>query len=54
MDISNFEKKHVKEATALALSNYYDERQYVKELPQAYSDGSQRTDDRLILHTHSV
>lgn len=35
MDISNFEKKHVKEATALALSNYYDERQYVKELPQA-------------------
>lgn len=35
MDILNFEKKHVKEATALALTNYYDERQFVKELPEA-------------------
>lgn len=35
MNILNFEKKHVKEATALALANYYDERQFVKELPEA-------------------
>ena len=34
MDILSFEKKHVKEATEIALANYYDERQYVKELPQ--------------------
>lgn len=34
MDILNFEKKHVKEATEIALANYYDERQFVKELPQ--------------------
>lgn len=35
MNILNFEKKHVKEATALALANYYDEGQFVKELPEA-------------------
>ena len=34
MKILNFEKKHVKEATEIALANYNDERQYVKELPQ--------------------
>lgn len=34
MNILNFEKKHVKEAMALALANYYDERQFVKELPE--------------------
>lgn len=34
MDILNFEKKHVKEATAIALANYHDERQFVKDLPQ--------------------
>lgn len=34
MDILNFEKKHIKEATAIALASYYDERQFVKELPQ--------------------
>ncbi len=34
MDILNFEKQYVNEATALALANYYDERQFVKELPQ--------------------
>lgn len=34
MDILNFEKKHVEEATKLAHANYYDERQFVKELPQ--------------------
>ena len=34
MDILNFEKQHIKEATELALANYYDERQFVKELPQ--------------------
>lgn len=34
MDILNFEKQHIKEATALALANYYEERQFVKELPQ--------------------
>lgn len=34
MDIFNFEKQHIKEAAALALANYYDERQFVKELPQ--------------------
>ena len=34
LDILNFEKQHIKEATALALANYYDERQFVKELPQ--------------------
>ena len=34
MDILNFEKKHVKETTEIALANYYDERQFVKELPQ--------------------
>ena len=34
MDILNFEKQHIKEATALALANYYNERQFVKELPQ--------------------
>lgn len=34
MNILSFEKKHVEEATAIALANYYDERQFVKELPQ--------------------
>lgn len=34
MNIINFEKKHVKEAMEIALANYNDERQYVKELPQ--------------------
>ena len=34
MDIINFEKRHVQEAMELALANYYDERQHVKELPQ--------------------
>ncbi len=34
MDILDFEKNHVKEATAIALANYYDERQFVNELPQ--------------------
>lgn len=36
MDILNFEKQHNKEAAALALANYNDERQFVKELPQVY------------------
>lgn len=36
MNILSFEKKHVKEATAIALANYYDEQQFVKELPQVY------------------
>ena len=34
MDILNFEKKHVKEAMEIALANYNDERQYIKDLPQ--------------------
>lgn len=34
MNVLNFEKKHVKEAMGIALANYNDERQYVKELPQ--------------------
>ena len=34
MKIVNFEKQHINEATALALANYCDEQQYVKELPQ--------------------
>lgn len=34
MDILNFERKHIEEATAIAHANYYDERQFVKELPQ--------------------
>ena len=34
MDIVNFEKKHVKEAPEIALASYYNERQYVKDLPQ--------------------
>ena len=34
MEISDFEKKYVQEATEIALANYYDERKYVKELPQ--------------------
>ncbi len=28
MDILNFERKHVEEATAIAHTNYYDERQF--------------------------
>ena len=34
MDILTFEKQHIKEAMALALADYHDERQLVKELPQ--------------------
>lgn len=34
MNIANFEKQHIEEATALALANYHDERRFVKELPQ--------------------
>ncbi len=34
MNILNFEKQHIKEAMALALANYRDERQFVKALPQ--------------------
>lgn len=34
MDIFVFEKRHIKEATAIALANYNDERRFVKELPQ--------------------
>lgn len=34
MNILNFEKKHVEEAIAIVHANYYDERQFVKELPQ--------------------
>ncbi|WP_369297705.1 GNAT family N-acetyltransferase [uncultured Neglectibacter sp.] len=34
MNILDFEKQHIEEAMALALANYYDERQFVKELPQ--------------------
>lgn len=34
IDVLNFEKKYVKEATTIALASYYDERQFVKELPQ--------------------
>jgi len=34
MEILNFEKKHVEEAVALALADYYDERQFVKEIPE--------------------
>ena len=30
MDILNFERKYVEEATAIARVNYYDERQFVK------------------------
>lgn len=33
MDISDFKKEHVREATEIALANYNDERQSVKELP---------------------
>ena len=34
MNILNFEKEHVKEAMEIAIANYNDERQYVKELLQ--------------------
>ena len=34
MDIFNFEKRHIEEAMNIARANYYDERQYVKELPE--------------------
>lgn len=34
MNILNFEKQHINEAMTLALANYYDERQCVKDLPQ--------------------
>lgn len=33
MNILNFEKQHMKEAAALALASYYEERRFVKELP---------------------
>lgn len=34
MNIVNFDKQHIKEAKAIALANYYAEKQFVKELPQ--------------------
>lgn len=34
MEILNLEKKYIKEATELALTNYYNEQQFVKELPE--------------------
>lgn len=34
MNILNFEKKHIEEATELALTTYYDGQQIVKELPK--------------------
>lgn len=34
MNILDFEKQHIEEAVELALANYYDERQFIKELPQ--------------------
>ena len=34
MYILDFEKEHVEEAAAIALVNYYEEQQFVKELPQ--------------------
>ena len=37
MDILNFEKHHIEEATALALANYHEEQKYVKELPEVCS-----------------
>ena len=33
MNIINLENRHVEEAMELALSNYRDEQQFVKELP---------------------
>ncbi len=33
MDILHFEKKHIEEAKAIALANYYEEQRIVKELP---------------------
>ena len=37
MNILNFEKKHIQEATELALADYYHEKQYVNELPQIHN-----------------
>ena len=34
MIITDFKQKHIKEAQALALSNYYEEREYVEALPE--------------------
>ena len=34
MNIIDFEKKHIEEAKKIALENYYEERQLVKELPE--------------------
>lgn len=34
MDIFNFERHHINEAATLALTNYYDERRFVQDLPQ--------------------
>ncbi|MBP1560236.1 MAG: GNAT family N-acetyltransferase [Oscillospiraceae bacterium] len=34
MNIVDFEKKHIEEARAIALANYNEERQFVKELPE--------------------
>ena len=33
MDIISFKKEHIDEAKAIALANYYEEKQFVKELP---------------------
>lgn len=33
MEIVNFEKQHIEEAKSIALANYEEERQFVKELP---------------------
>lgn len=34
MNIVNFEKEHINEAKGIALANYLEEKQFVKELPQ--------------------
>ena len=34
MDILNFERKHIEEASSIAHANYCNERKFVKELPQ--------------------
>ena len=33
MNIVTFEQKHIKEAKAIALANYYEEKKTVTELP---------------------
>lgn len=46
MNILNFEKQHMKEAAALALASYYEERRFVKELirPMEFIDCKPCTD----------